>query len=141
MRPERLDINPHAPDAGRVFRYWLRSFELFLEALRDERQAEVGRTSSDTSFGEPKNLRLLLTFLSPTTFEYVEEAQSYDEAIKILEKTCGKQKKSRICPTLADYQRTTSGRVLGGILTSFKRFSKGLCFLRRYSCSKQGRVY
>ena len=42
MRPERLDIDPHALDAGRVFRYWLRSFELFLEALRDERQAEVG---------------------------------------------------------------------------------------------------
>ena len=51
MRPERLDIDP---DAGRVFRYWLRSFELFFEALRDERQAQVGRTSSDTSFSEPK---------------------------------------------------------------------------------------
>ena len=80
------------PDAGRVFRYWLRTFELFLEALRDERQAEVGRTSSDSSSSEPKKLRLLLTFLSPTIFEYVEDAQSYDETIKILEKTYRKQK-------------------------------------------------
>jgi len=92
MRPERLDIDPHAPDVGRVFRYWLRTFELFLKALRDERQAEVGRTSSDSSSSEPKKLRLLLTFLSPTIFEYVEDAQSYDEVIKILEKTYRKQK-------------------------------------------------
>jgi len=106
MRPERLDIDPHAPDVGKVFRYWLRSFELFLEALRDERQAEVGRTSSDTSFSEPKKLRLLSTFLSPTTFEYVEDAQSYDEAIKILEKTYRKQKN----PVFARHLLATRGQ-------------------------------
>ena len=126
---QKDSISTHTPQTREEFLDigWEHS-NYFSSALRDERQAEVGRTSSDSSSSEPKKLRLLLTFLSPTIFEYVEDAQSYDEAIKILEKTYRKQKKSCICPTLAGYQMTTSGRVLGGILTSFKRFSKGLCF-------------
>ena len=104
---QKDSISTHTPQTREEFLDigWEHS-NYFSSALRDERQAEVGRTSSDSSSSEPKKLRLLLTFLSPTIFEYVEDAQSYDEVIKILEKTYRKQKN----PVFARHLLATRGQ-------------------------------
>ena len=75
MKPDRLDADPHTPDAGKVFKFWLKSFELFLETLQEERQARQSPTSSSANASVPEalKLRLLLTSLSPAVFEYVED--------------------------------------------------------------------
>ena len=33
MRPQRSDVDPHNPDAGKFFKFWFKSFELFLKVL------------------------------------------------------------------------------------------------------------
>lgn len=108
MKPDRLDADPHTPDAGKVFKFWLKSFELFLETLQEERQARQSPTSSSANASVPEalKLRLLLTSLSPAVFEYVEDAQTYESAVEILEKTYKKQKN----PVFARHLLATRGQ-------------------------------
>jgi len=101
MRPERLDVDPHNPDAGKILKFWLKSFELFLKTLQ-VRQAVTASSSRTTDL--PK-LRLLLTSLSPAIYEYVEDAQSYQEAVETL-KAYKKQKN----PVLARHLLATRGQ-------------------------------
>jgi len=121
MRPERLDVDPHNPDAGKIFKFWLKSFELFLKTLQEERQAVTASSSSSGTTRLPK-LRLLLTSPFPAIYEYVEDVQSYEGAVEILKKACKKHKN----PVFARHLLATRGQRSDESLAEFVQALKVL---------------
>ena len=133
MKPDRLDTDPQAVDAGKIFKFWLKSFELFLQTLQEERQTERDRaTSSFTpSAVEIPKLRFLLTSLSPTIYEYVEDAQTYDEAIKILKKTYKQQNNPVFARHLLATREQRAGESLSEFVQALKILAKDCEFVQR----------
>ena len=72
LKPERLNVLPEEPDAAKIYDYWLKTFQSCLAAV--ERIADEGENVD--------RLALLTNFLSPQTFPYVDDANSYDNATK-----------------------------------------------------------
>jgi len=81
LRPKELSVEPEAPDAARVFAFWLRTVEDFLSSLREFRAEEDPQVNAQ---------RIIVGCLSPAIFPYVEDAVSYDEIVGIL-KTVSKE--------------------------------------------------
>jgi len=63
MKHERLDVDRHAADDGQNVKLWLKSFQIFLEAPQEVRQAETERSLITRMTDLPK---LILTPLSPS---------------------------------------------------------------------------
>ena len=74
LRPKELSFEPEAPDAARVFAFWLRTVEDFLSSLRDLRAEEDPQVNAQ---------RIIVGCLSPAIFPYVEDVVSYDEIADI----------------------------------------------------------
>ena len=84
LRPSKLEVDPHSPHAGIVFKHWLQTFQRFRLAAKDA-QPENERDRFD-SYG------LLVNYLVPRVFPYVEETDNNETAIEILKRTFEKTK-------------------------------------------------
>jgi len=75
LRQKALSVQPEAPEASRVFTFWLRTIEDFIAAYRDYRKE-----------GEPEinKKRLIISRLSPDVFSFVEEAGDYERIVETL---------------------------------------------------------
>ena len=70
LRPERLDADPSSPTAAQEWKHWIRTFQTFLAALKQEGLDKLG---------------LLTNFVSPKVFECISECGNYDDALSILQ--------------------------------------------------------
>ena len=77
LRPERLDTEPNAQDAPRIWRHWLKTFENFLTSLEGR---ELNQLSS------------LINFVAPSVYEIIADYETYDDAIATLTATFDKSK-------------------------------------------------
>ena len=70
-----FSVQPEAPEAPRIFNFWLRTVEDFIASLRDYRKE-----------GEPETnkKRIIISCLSPDVFPYVEEAVDYERIVETL---------------------------------------------------------
>ena len=84
LKPSKVEMDPHSPDAKLIFKHWLQTFQRFCTAARLA-QPENERDNFD-SYG------LLVNYLSPNIFPYIEETDSYNRAIEILKATFIKPK-------------------------------------------------
>ena len=83
LRPKELSVEPEAPDAARIFAFWLRTVEDFLSSLREFRAEDDPQVNAH---------RIIVSCLSPVIFPYVEDAVSYDEIVDILKRLNLKKK-------------------------------------------------
>jgi len=77
LKPKDLETSPEDPEAATAFKHWLATFETFLqtaEALQAAIKPDV----------EVNRKGLLVNFLSPVVYSYVEDCETYDEALVIL---------------------------------------------------------
>jgi len=83
LRPRELCVEPRAPDAGRVFAFWLRTVEDFIDSVRESRRD-----------GDPEvnRKRIIINCLSPSVYPCVEDAADYEDAVRILKSLYVKQK-------------------------------------------------
>ena len=70
LRPERLDADPSSPTVAQEWKHWIRTFQTFLAALKQEGLDKLG---------------LLTNFVSPKVFECISECGNYDDALSILQ--------------------------------------------------------
>ena len=82
LKPEKLNVLPEEPDAAKIYDFWLKTFESFLTAV--ERIADEGENVD--------RLALLTNFLSPQTFPYIADTDSYDDATEVLKHAYHKRK-------------------------------------------------
>ena len=69
LKPDKLDTDPNSSVSAKEWKHWFRTFNNFLGALT-----------------EPDKFAILINFVSPRIYEYIENSGNYDEAIATLEK-------------------------------------------------------
>ena len=72
LRPERLETDPGSSSASTDWVHWKRTFENFLSVLSRHRR------SID-------KLGVLVNYVSPTIFRYIEDCTDFDRAMQVLE--------------------------------------------------------
>ena len=77
LKPPILDIETSDPEASRKYKHWKRVFEAFLEM-----EAKDADKPEDIN-----KLNYLISFVNHNIYEMVEEANSYEEAEKLLSET------------------------------------------------------
>ena len=77
LKPPILDIETSDPEASRKYKHWKRVFEAFLEM-----EAKDADKPEDIN-----KLNYLISFVNHNIYEMVEEANSYEEAEKLLSDT------------------------------------------------------
>ena len=83
LRPRELCVEPWAPDAGRIFVFWLRAVEDFIDS-----QQELRRDGDS----EVQGKRIIINCLSPSVYPCVEDAAEYEDVVRILQSLYVKQK-------------------------------------------------
>ena len=107
LKPSKVEMDPHSPDAELIFKHWLQTFQRFCTAATLA-QPENEQDNFD-SYG------LLVNYLSPNIFPYIEETDSYNRAIEILKATFIKPKKVIFPETCFSHTLTEIGRHISRI--------------------------
>ena len=76
LKPEKLRLDPNDAEASKRFKHWKRCFENYF--------AECVTVTSGN--GESKKLQALINSLSSDNYEYIDECETYTEAIGVLPK-------------------------------------------------------
>ena len=79
LKPEKFDSDPDLKDAGKSWAHWYKTFTNFLTPILEQ-------------YETTDKLAVLVCYLSPNVFEYISEAETYDDAIKILQSLYEKPK-------------------------------------------------
>ena len=85
LKPKDLETSPKDPEAAKVCKYWLTTFETFLQTV------EAGQSAINPNV-EVNRIGLLVNFLSPAVYSYVEDRETYDEALVIPKRVYVKSK-------------------------------------------------
>ena len=72
LRPEKLDIDSHTPDAAAIYRFWERTLKNLI-------------TSTFAENTEAEKLLILTQFVTYKTFPIIEDAKEYSEALELLQ--------------------------------------------------------
>ena len=115
LRPRELCVEPGAPDAGRVFAFWLRTVEGFIDSLRELRRdadQEVNRK------------RIIINCLSPSVYSCVEDAADYEDVVRILKSLYVKQKNNVYARHLLVSRHQLQGETLPEFLQVLKSLAK-----------------
>jgi len=75
IKPQQLNIDPISPAARKEWVHWLKVFENFIEIAK---------------VPDEDVLKVLISFLSYSVYEFIEECSSYEDAIKVLNETYSK---------------------------------------------------
>jgi len=86
LKAKDLEPSPEDPEAATAFKYWLATFETFLQT------ADAGQAAINPDV-EVNKKGVLVNFLSLAVYCYVEDCETYDEALVIL-KSVRKKKKT-----------------------------------------------
>ena len=79
LKPKDLTTEPTDPDASRCFKHWLATFQNFIDSV-----TSTNEENENAEARQRDKRRLLINFLSPAIYPYVEDSNTYDEAIQIL---------------------------------------------------------
>jgi len=85
LKPKDLDVLPTDSNAASVFKYWIATFESFLQAV------ETGQAAIDPSV-EVNRRGLLVNFLTPSAYQYIEDCETYEAAVAELKRVYVKTK-------------------------------------------------
>ena len=75
LRPDRFETDPNTLNAAKEYRHWYETFKNFLE----------NNSSKEKPIEDKHKLSLLVNFISHSVYEYIIEAKTFDDAIKILD--------------------------------------------------------
>jgi len=115
FRPTKLDVDPNAPDARQTFKHRLRILEHFLIA------AEAARSEEEPPFDK---YGLLINYLGPSVYVYVEDVSSYKEGICILKRAYVRPKNVVFARHLLSTRRQQSNEMLSEFLQALRSLSK-----------------
>ena len=102
-----LDISPNDSEAPATFKYWLATFEKFLEEV-EKKVEEVDKQA------------LLINFLSPTVYPYVEDHNTYDSALGALKAAYIKRKNDIFARHILATRKQQNGENLEQFLQALK---------------------
>ena len=98
LKRKDLDVLPTDSNAGSVFKYWMATFESFLQAI------ETGQAAIDPSSVEV-NRRGLVNFLTPSAYKYIGDCETYEAAVAELKRVYVKTKNNVLARHLLPTRR------------------------------------
>ena len=119
LRPKELSINPDVPDAAKIFKFWLRTIEDFIEGLSEERGENAPAINKK---------RIIISFLSPEVYPYVEDAESYEDVVAALKRTFIKRKNNVYARHLLVSRRQGPEETIAEYLQALKHLAKECSF-------------
>jgi len=119
LRPGELCVEPGALDAGRVFAFWIRTVEDFIDSLRELRRD-----------GDPEvnRKRIIINSLSPSVYPCVEDAADYEDVVPILKSLYVKPKNNVYARHLLVSRHQLQGETLPEYLQVLKSLAKDCTF-------------
>ena len=115
LRPGELCVEPGALDAGRVFAFWIRTVEDFIDSLRELRRD-----------GDPEvnRKRIIINSLSPSVYPCVEDAADYEDVVPILKSLYVKPKNNVYARHLLVSRHQLQGETLPEYLQVLKSLAR-----------------
>lgn len=113
LRPGKLDTDPSSSTAEKDWLHWICTFENFISALPTQ--------------GLNK-LQLLVNYVSPRTYEYIEHCGTYAEAIATLKDLYIKPTNEIFARHLLATRRQRSGESMDEFLQALKTLAKDCKF-------------
>jgi len=121
LKPKDLDVLPSDSNAASVFKYWIVTFESFLQAV------ESGQAAIVSSVGVNRR-GLLVNFLTSSAYQYIEDSETYEAAVAELKRVYVKTKNNVFARHLLATRRQLPGESLQQFLQVLKTFSKVCSF-------------
>ena len=109
-KPERLDLDPSAPNAGKEWRYWRRTFDNFI--------IECGIDPV------PNKHRIITNLISANVYEHVEDCIDFQSVIDTLDTLFVKSPNVTFARHLLSTRRQQSGETLYKFLHDLRQLSK-----------------
>lgn len=113
LRPDRFDCMPNTPSSAKEFSHWHMTLENFLSVLPNENLDK---------------LKVLVNFLTPSVYEYINECTTYDTAIEALKTAYIKPTNEVFARHLLSVRKQQPGETLDEFLQSLKILSKDCNF-------------
>lgn len=114
LKPERLDIDINSSNAAHQWTHWNRTFKNFLEAAKVEEDKD--------------KLNLLINYVSPAIFEYINECVTYEDAINILKNIYVKPKNEIFARHSLSSRKQQDGESIDQYLQALKLMSQDCNF-------------
>ena len=112
LKPRVFETDPNAPDAAKQWKYFYRCFQNFLTEVE----------------GDGNRLKLLINHISPDIYTFIDECQTYDQAIRDLKKIYVKTPNTVFARHLLATRRQQDGESLDSFLQALKDLSKDCNF-------------
>ena len=74
VKPDRLSLDPDSPQVSKKWKHWIKTLENYFEALAEIR----GEGPS------PNKLRILVSLVDFKVFDFIEDCDTYEDAIDTL---------------------------------------------------------
>ena len=130
LKPKDLTTEPTDPDASRCFKHWLATFQNFIDSV-----TSTNEENENAEARQRDKRRLLINFLSPAIYPYVEDSNTYDEAIQTLKNLYVKPKNKIFSRHVLATRRQQQGESIEEFLQSLKILSKD-CTLEAVSAER-----
>ena len=130
LKPKDLTTEPTDPDASRCFKHWLATFQNFIDSV-----TSTIEENENAEARQRDKRRLLINFLSPAIYPYVEDSNTYDEAIQTLKNLYVKPKNKIFSRHVLATRGQQQGESIEEFLQSLKILSKD-CTLEAASAER-----
>ena len=111
LRPEKLDIDRHTPEAAAIYRFWERTLENLVKSSFNEKTEE-------------EKLQVLTQYLTYKTFPIIEDAEKYTEALKLLSEHFIKAKNVCYARHLLINRKQKSDESVEDYITALRQLTK-----------------
>ena len=116
LRPSRLVAEANTTSSEREWKHWLRTFSNFIASMEKNKDFDGNR------------LDTLINYVSPSIYEHIADAVSYDNAIQILEKLYVKPRNEIYNRHLLASRRQEEGETLDQFIQELTKLSKECTF-------------
>jgi len=116
LNPDKLCADPESSAAEKEYRHWLRTFQNFLTQVRESTEGEVDELS------------ILVNYVSPNVYAYIEESETYANALELLQTIFSKPKNKIFARHLLATRKKREGESLDEFLQCLRQLSKDCNF-------------
>jgi len=117
MKPSRLDLDPSSRSAFKEWRHWRKTFENYVEELDQQREDRAD-----------DKLKLLTDCVSHIVYDFIEECESYDEAITALQNLYAHVPNEIFARHLLATTKQQQGQTLDEFLQTLRKLNKDCNF-------------
>ena len=89
LKPARFECDPNTTGADKQFKHWLATFKNFITSIQTatpstSASSEANAETNNANNATDNRLNILMNYISPAVYEYIQDCDTYDNAITTL---------------------------------------------------------